>query len=287
MLTKLPIIAFIGGGNIARALVKGLLKNNYPRENIVVSDPNQLTLTNFIKSLGVTIAKTNSEAIKRANVVALAVKPQIVQTVCLETQEIVKNTKPLIVSLAAATRLEDISYWLGVEDLGIVRTMTNLSTSVGMGTTAMFPNKFITPSQKKQTEIIFNATGSSFWVDKESDLNMLTPLIGCGPAYLFLLVEAMQKAAIARGIPESLAIKFALETVCGASELAKQSNISVEEMRRNVTTPNGATERSLEPIMRANYFKLFEQAFEQAEKRCNEIEETNHANAFSFPQAKL
>lgn len=278
MLEKLTI-AFIGGGNITHAMAGGLIKNKHPKHKIVVSDPNLQRLSVLVKDLGVAVVKQNSEAIYQADIVALAVKPHVVKDVCLETVEAINRKKPLVISLAAATCVGDIFGWFGVEGLGIVRTMTNLATSVGKGTTAMFPNQFITPSQRTTAQAIFDATGKSVWIEKESDFNRYSPLIGCGPAYLFLLIEALQKAAVSRGIPEPLAAQLALSVVFGAAELARGSTLSPEALRQSVTTPKGLTEASLKPIIGGNYFKLFEQAFEEAEKRGSEIEETNRAGS--------
>lgn len=281
-------IAFIGGGNITRCMLSGLLKKHHHlRSHIQVSNRGQEKLANLASEFGVRAAKSNSDAVQNADIVFLSVKPQFVREVCFEISTLVNYKKPLVVSLVTATCIEDIAASLKVEQLGIVRTMTNTAISVEKGTTAMFANSFVTEMQKKIVEEIFNAVGSAFWVEKELEINAFSPLIGCGPAYLFLLVEAMQKAAIARGIPEPLATRVALDCVYGAAELAKQSNTPVEELRKRVTTPNGVTERALKPIMEANYFNLFFRAFEEGEKRCNEIEEANRANSFFPPHARL
>ncbi len=267
-----PSIAFVGGGNMTRCIANGLIKNNFPPQSIIVSNRGQEKLELLAKELGVQIAKTNTAAIAAANIVVLAIKPQYVKNVCQEISAIVNGQRPLIISLATATSIASIGSWLANDQLSIVRTMSNTATNIGMGTTALFANAYTNAEQKSVTEAIFAAIGSTFWVNQETDLNTYAPLIGCGPAYLYLLIEAIQNAAIKQGIPEHIAVKMALDVICGASELAKRSNIPVEILRQQVTTPNGVTEASLKPIMAAQYFNLFEQAFVQAKKRCIEIE---------------
>lgn len=269
---SLPVTAFIGSGTITRSLLSGLSKKGYPFQQIIVSNRSQEKLIRMADEFGVRIAKNNAEAVMNADIAILAIKPQFTKGVCEELSIVLKNKKPLIISLVSATQLKDISTWIAADNLAMIRTMTNTATAVGMGTTALFANNFVTPHQKTLAETFFNAAGSSFWVKQESDLNVFSPLVGCAPAYLFLLIEAIQKAAVARGIPEELARKIALETICGAAALAKQSNTPVEELRRQVTTPKGITESSLKPLLAGDYFQLFEKAFEEAEKRCNEIE---------------
>ncbi len=269
-------IAFIGAGNITRFMLSGLLNGGYTADSIVVTNRSQEKLKLLVEEYKVRAITTNSEAVESSDIVILAVKPQIVKDVCRETAEVIRNKKPLIISLATATRLDDIASWLGDKNLQIIRTMSNLTMSVGMGTTAMYANSNATPENKLLAENIFNATGNSFWVSQESDINTLSPLIGCSPAYLFLLVEAMQQAAIDRGVPEHIAEKVALDSILGAAQLAKKSEFKVSELRKKVTTPNGVTEAALKPILLGNYFNLFTTAFKEAIMRCNEIEETVH-----------
>jgi pyrroline-5-carboxylate reductase len=277
-------IAFIGGGNITNAMVTGLTLGNHPKKQIVIFDPISEKLNTLVKDFGIIAAKTSIEAINQANVVVLAVKPHLMEEVCIETADIINNNKPLVISVAAATRLDDIFTWFNVEGLPIVRTMPNLASSVGKGTTVMFANKFTTLPQYEHAYAIFSAIGKAFWIENESDFNKYSPLVGCGPAYLFLLIEALEKAAVARGIPKHLAAQLALSVVFGAAQLATESNHSPEALRKSVTTPNGLTEASLKPIIGGHYFKLFEDGFEAAEKRGSEIEEANRVNS---PFSKL
>lgn len=272
-------IAFVGGGNITMSLIVSLLKNGFDAKKIIVSSRGQERLTQLVQGLGVIKAENNSEAVQFADIVILAVKPQMMKSVCEEIADIINKKSPLVISLATATRVEDIHFWFGNNKLSIIRTMTNLATAVNMGTTALYSATSLSSTQKNSIDCIFKATGSCFWVDQESDINKYSPLIGCGPAYLYLLIEALQLAAIKQGIPPLVAKKIALEAIRGAAELAKQSNIPVEDLRQKVTTPKGVTETSLKPLLAGNYFNLFETAFKKGIERCNEIEETLHLTA--------
>lgn len=272
-------IAFVGGGNITSSLIVSLLKNGFDAKKIIVSSRGQEKLTKLVQDFGVMKAEKNTDAVLFADIVILAVKPQMMKCVCQELANIINTKKPVVISLATGTRLEDIQFWFGSHTHAIVRTMTNTATAVNMGTTALYSAASLSSIQKNSIECIFKATGSYLWVDQESDLNKYSPLIGCGPAYLYLLIEALQLAAIKEGIPPLIAKKIALEVISGAAELAKQSNHPVEDLRQKVTTPNGVTEASFKPLLSGNYFNLFENAFKKGIERCNEIEETLHNTA--------
>lgn len=272
-------IAFIGGGNIAKSVIASLLKSGFDARKIIVSSRGQENLTQLVQDFGVLQAKNNSDAVLFADVVVFAVKPYMMKSVCEEVAGVINTKKSLVISLATATRLEDIQLWLGNNNLAIVRTMTNTAAAVNMATTALYSAGALSSIQKNSVECIFKAMGSFFWVDQESDINSYSPLIGCGPAYLYLMIEALQLAAIKQGISPLVARKVALDVIRGAAELAKQTNIPVEELRQKVTTPKGVTETSLVPLLAGNYFNLYEIAFKKGIERCNELEQTLHQTA--------
>ena len=265
-------VAFIGAGNMTRCLIQGLLNKGYPKESIVVSNRGHDKLAHLVHDVGVRRAQSNLAAALSATVIILSVKPHFVKEVC---QEIATSAlqKPLIISLATAITVEDIATWLGVKNLGIVRVMTNIAIRIGLGTTALFANPALTAAQKKTTDTIFNAVGSSFWAPNERDLNTLTPLIGCAPAYMYLLIEALEKAAVSHGIPAPLAAQLSVDVLLGASQLASQAKQSPEALRHSVTTPNGVTAAALAPLLKNNHFyTLFQASFAAALERCNEME---------------
>lgn len=271
------IITFIGAGVMTRNLIKGLLQKGHPPEGIVVSNRSPEKLEQLVQDLGVKSASTNTNATATADVLVLAIKPHFVEGVCKEIAPAVKEKKPLLISLATATRLEDISKSLGHEP-HIARVMTNIAISVGQGTTALFANSHCSSEQRQITEALFNAVGHSFWVEKETELNTVTPLLGCGPAYLYVMVDALQKAAIQNGVPE-LTAQLTLDIISSACALAKKSGRPVNELQQNVTTPNGVTAAALNPLIADNHLHgLFDKSYRAALKRCEEIEQAGMGN---------
>ena len=267
-------IAFIGGGNMTHSLLKGMLQKGYSPESIIVSNRTQEKLSALVDALGVRGAGSNTDAAKTADILVLAVKPQFIKAVCEEIAETVavNRKKPLVISLATAIPIANIATWLSTNSLGIVRSMTNSAISIGLGTTALFANASLTAEQKSISEALFNTVGSAFWVSKETDLNKLTPLLGSGPAYLYLLIEVLEQIAISEGINASLAAQITIDMMVGASALAKQSNKSVDALRKCVTTPNGVTAAALKPLLENNRFSdLVKESFQAALNRCNNI----------------
>lgn len=266
-----PTIAFIGGGTMTRSLVQGLIKCHYPLESMIVSSRGQEKLTELSKDFGIPIASSNVEAVGLAHTIILAVKPHFIKEVCQEIAPFIQEGA-MIISLAAAIRIEDILAWIG-RDCAVVRTMTNLPISIGMGVCAMFANSFVNAEQIQFTENLFNTVGTSFWVAQEIDLNTLTPLIGSGPAYLYLLMETLQDAAIKEGLDAALVEKISKEIMLGAAALATQSTVTVDALRQSVTTPNGVTAAALEPLLKDELLsKLLQRSYHQANLRCKEME---------------
>ncbi len=230
--------SFIGGtGNLGSAMIRGLIRAGVSPNQIVVSNRSLEKLKPFMKELGVLSAQTNSDAVLRADVVFIAVKPQFLEGICKEIGLITQRRRPLVISLVGVINLADILKSLGGNTLGLVRVMTNTPAEYCKGTTAMFANAYLEPPQKILAESIFNVVGSAFWVDNEETLNTLTAPVGCAPAYVFLFLEALQKEAVMQGVPDALSAKFALTLVLGAIGLAKQSGDSFSKLREKATTP--------------------------------------------------
>ncbi|CAM4501429.1 MAG: Pyrroline-5-carboxylate reductase [Legionella sp.] len=270
-MNKQKSISLIGAGHLGRALLCGLIKSGYPAQSITVSNRTQDKLKRLVNELNIVPAASNNDAIDAAEILILAVKPQFMQDVCQEIAAKVKMEKPLIISLAGVTEIEQISQWLGITDLSIIRVMANTPMEFGKGTSALFANSSATDVHKKITEALFNAVGSVFWVDKEQLLDPLTTAIGSAPAYVFLFMEALQKAAASQNIPEELAEKIAIDVVSGAAVLAKQSNYSFAELRAGVTTPHGITEHSLKDLDIEDFFTRFKKIYQAANERIEQI----------------
>lgn len=273
-MTNKKSIAVIGAGHLGSALIRGLIKNGYAKQSIIVSNRNQTKLNLLVNELGVIPAPSNSKAVEAADILVLAVKPQFMQDVCVEIAVSVQKKRPLIVSLAGVTEIEQIALWLGAQDLPIVRAMTNTPMEFGKGTSALFANSLVSAEYTLLIEAMFNAVGSLFWLDKEQLLEPLTAAIGSAPAYVLLFMEALQKAAMSQHIPEQLAEKIAFDVVAGTAVLAKQSGRSFADLRAGVTTPNGITEHSLKELAIDDFFDDFKRIYQAASERIEQIKES-------------
>ncbi len=276
---KNKTISIIGAGHLGSALARGLIKSGHPAHSITFSNRDPRKSERLVKELGVLSAQTNIQAVKNAEILVLAVKPQFMQDVCQEIAPAVQQRQPVIISLAGVIDINNMTRWFGKNELGIVRVMTNTPTEFCKGSSALFANSSATPEQKRMVETLFNEVGYTFWVEQESMLDTLTAPIGCAPAYVFLFLEALQKAAMSRGIPEDLSEKIALESVFGAAELAKKSGRSFAQLRAGVSTPHGVTAHSLEKLSFTDFFDLFKQIYADAEERIEQITQSLNTRA--------
>lgn len=234
-------IGFIGAGNMASSLIHGLLNKGIAGEKIVAADVDQAKLNAFASSCGI-VASTAKELVEQADIVVLAVKPQVMKNVCVELAD--RSSQPLFISVAAGVSLASLREWLGGSP-AIVRCMPNTPALVGKGATGLFANDAVNATLRDAAGQVLSAVGISVWVDQESDLDTVTAVSGSGPAYFFLFMEAMQEAAQKMGMSEELARLLVLQTAAGAAELAAQSDDSVAELRRKVTSPGGTTEQAI------------------------------------------
>ncbi|KTD74047.1 pyrroline-5-carboxylate reductase [Legionella tucsonensis] len=268
---KNKTISIIGAGHLGSAVARGLIKSGHPASSIILNTRDPSKLQRLVKELGVQAAKSNTHAVMSADILILAVKPQFMQNVCQEISSTVQLKQPVFVSLVGVIDIDNITRWLEKKDLGVIRVMTNTPTEFCKGTSALFANFSATSEQKLLVEALFNELGCTFWVEKESMLDTLTAPIGSAPAYVFLFLEALEKAAVSRGIPQELSEKIALESVFGAAELAKKSGRSFAQLRAGVSTPHGVTAHSLEKLSFPDFFDLFKQVYAAAEERIEQI----------------
>ncbi|EMR13148.1 Pyrroline-5-carboxylate reductase [Methylophaga lonarensis MPL] len=264
------IISFIGGGNMARCLIGGLIANGFPANKIRVADPNSETLNSLAAGYSVNIYQDNVAAIKDADVVVLAVKPQQMQSV---VRSLGTHWKPecLLISIAAGIRLNAISRWLAHADAAIVRTMPNTPSLVQAGATALFANSHTRHDQRELAEGIMRAVGLAIWLDDEQHMDAVTALSGSGPAYFFLVMEAMESAAKRLGLDENTARMLCLETAFGAAKMALESGDNAATLRQKVTSPGGTTERAIHELQDGGLTGLFENAMVAAALRSREL----------------
>lgn len=246
-------IGFIGSGNMALSLIKGLLASGYPAEHIIATDPSEDKRHSISQTLGIACIEDNATAVEQSDIVVLAVKPQILQKVCEGIVDAAQQKPTLFVSVAAGVRATDIVRWLG-GNIAIVRSMPNTPAMIQSGATGLYANEFVSPEQKNQAENILRAVGVTVWVNTESDLDTVTAVSGSGPAYYFLFMEAMEKAAQGMGLSEQTARTLTIQTAFGAAKMALESSEDCQQLRQNVTSPNGTTEKAIHSF-EANHLK--------------------------------
>ncbi len=267
-------IGFIGAGNMAYSLIGGLTSTGVAGENIWVSDPNAEQTAQLAKQFKLNIAQNNSELVKAVDVVVLAVKPQQLSAVCQEISE--HAQAPLFISIAAGVLCQDIERWLGSQsgkELALVRCMPNTPALVQSGATALFANAQVSDEQRILAESILRAVGLTLWLEQEEDMHAVTALSGSGPAYIFLVIEALEKAGVQLGMDEKTAHFLALQTAFGASKMALESEDSAEVLRTKVTSPGGTTERAIGILQDGQLEALFLKALQGAQTRSRELAE--------------
>ena len=263
-------ICFIGAGNMAQSLIGGLITSGYDRQNIIATDPTQAQRNNVTERFGINCYDNNATAISIADIVVLAIKPQVLESVCQEINPAIQSKKPLVISVAAGIRTDAINQWLGNQN-AIVRTMPNTPSLIQAGATGLYANTYVTEEQKNQAEHIMRAVGLAVWVDEEKLLDSVTALSGSGPAYYFLFMEAMEEAGKALGLDEKTAHILTLQTAIGSAKMALESDQTCANLRRNVTSPNGTTERAIQSFESAEFKQIIANAMEAAYKRAGEL----------------
>jgi pyrroline-5-carboxylate reductase len=265
-------IAFVGGGNMARSLVGGLVADGVPATQLTVSEPEPARRQALKREFGVSTTADNAAAAAVADVVVLAVKPQVMPGVARELAGPLAGRPVLVISIAAGIRTTDLARWLG-DVPALARAMPNTPALLGCGATVLFAAPRVTEAQREQAESILRAVGSVSWVEDESQLDAVTALSGSGPAYYFLLSEAMAEAAAELGLDPALAELLAVETALGAARMAIESDEDVAELRRRVTSPGGTTEAALEALEAGGFRRLVAQALASAQERSRAIAE--------------
>ena len=264
-----PKLAFIGGGNMAKSLVGGLLEKGFYSKNITVSDPLEKNLNQLSQRFGVNTTSDNSVAVRNADLVVLSIKPQIMQSVCKALVVSLKNMPPII-SIAAGIPLESLEKWLG-KDTPIIRCMPNTPALVQTGAAGLFANSNVNQKQRDLAQEIFNAVGICCWLEKEDDIDLVTAVSGSGPAYFFLFMETMEKVAIDLGLSQEISRKLILQTALGAAKMATESDNNPAELREQVTSPHGTTEKAVDTFIQKDILGLFEKAIGNAVKRAKEM----------------
>ena len=265
-------ITFIGGGNMATSLIAGLLSNNFPADHISVAEPDTEKAKALQQQFSVHTFSDNVEACNEANIIVLAVKPQIMQPVCRGIADTVQNIQPLVISIAAGLLSADISRWLG-DDISIVRCMPNTPSLLNAGATGLFANIRVNTEQKQQADQVLSSAGINVWVDKESQLDAVTAVSGSGPAYYFLFMEAMQSAGEQLGLTAEQAKQLTLQTALGAARMAIEADEEPATLRAKVTSKGGTTEQAINTFEANNLREIVMKAMQAANNRASELAE--------------
>jgi pyrroline-5-carboxylate reductase len=244
-------ISFIGGGNMARAIIGGLKNNDFDMTAITVIDPDEEKRKQLAAEFNVQVSDSyvENDNIKLNHVIVLAVKPQQMKEVCTQLSH--KISTQLIISIAAGIRTVDISRWLGNYP-SIVRVMPNTPAQIQAGVSALFALPKVTQAQQSQASTILDAVGMTLWLNDEAKMDAVTAISGSGPAYVFYLIEALQDAAISLGMTAEESSMLAVQTFAGASLLASQSKTDIQTLRAQVTSKGGTTEQGILALESAN-----------------------------------
>lgn len=263
------IITFVGGGNMATALIKGLVDHPGLAREVRVSDPSEAARSRLGTEPGVRCFASATEAIPGSDVIVLAVKPQVMPAVLAEISGL-PEPGTLVVSVAAGTTISTLKQALG-NSTPVVRTMPNTPALLGAGATGLYAAPDCTANQRDLAEAIMNAVGDTVWVENEALIDVVTAVSGSGPAYFYLLTEALADAGAELGLPAEVARQLAVATAHGAGLMATQGDVDVAELRRRVTSPGGTTQAALESFEAEGFRDLVRNAAAAAVRRGREL----------------
>ncbi len=265
--SALQHIAFIGGGNMASAIIGGLIRQGMKPGQITVVEPFADTAARLRKDFGVTVLADAGPALDTARLVVWAVKPQVFKEAA---QPVAPHTREALhLSVAAGIRTDSICRWLGTDR--VVRTMPNTPALVGQGMTALFACPGVSVADKSGVEQVIATTGQFLWVEQETQLDAVTALSGSGPAYVFFFLEAMTEAGMGMGLSQAQAYRLAVATFSGASALAAASSEPPEVLRQRVTSKGGTTYAAITSMENAGIKQAFIQAMQAADQRAREL----------------
>lgn len=264
------ILAFIGGGNMARSLIGGLVARGRPAASIRVAEPQAALREALAADFGVGVHASASEAADGAGTWVLSVKPQVMRAVCGELATLAARSRPLVVSIAAGVTAGQIDQWLG-GDQAVVRTMPNTPSLLGAGATGLYANPRVTDAGRALAESLMSAVGLAAWIPDEAQMDAVTAVSGSGPAYVFLLAEALQAAGVAQGLAAGTARDLANQTLLGAARMLVETGDDAATLRKRVTSPGGTTQAAIESFEANGLRRLVDEAVAAAARRGREL----------------
>ena len=260
-------IGFIGAGNMARSLIGGLISSGISKDNLFAADPNDDIRTSLSREFAIKTFTNNQELVDQCDVVVFAVKPQILKDVATS---VTAKDSVLYLTIAAGITSESLNNWLG-GNKAIVRAMPNTPSLVLSGACGLFANNKVNSDQKDIAESIMRAVGMAVWVKTEGQLDAVTALSGSGPAYFFMVLEAMEKAGEEMGLPADTARLLAIQTGFGATKLALEVDDDPKDLRKKVTSPGGTTEQAIKSFEEQGLVEMFSKAMKAARDRAEEL----------------
>ncbi|GMR15814.1 MAG: pyrroline-5-carboxylate reductase [Gammaproteobacteria bacterium] len=260
---------FIGAGNMARSLIGGLISSGIKSDHLFATDPNEGIRNSLTKDFSIQTFEDNQKLVDECDVIVFAVKPQILKTVVTPLKA---KESALYLTIAAGIPSESLNNWLG-SNKAIVRAMPNTPSLVLSGASGLYANANVSEEQKEMAESILRAVGVAVWVDDEKQLDAVTALSGSGPAYFFMVMEAMEKAGEELGLPADTARLLAIQTGFGATKLALEIEDNPASLRQKVTSPGGTTEQAIKIFEEEGLIELFSKAMKAACDRAKELAE--------------
>jgi len=269
-------VAYVGGGNMARALAGGMLAAGYEPGHVWISEPLAEQRASLETELqGATVVASNQDAVRNAECIVLAVKPQILCDVCKPLAELVQQARPLVISIAAGVRAGDIESWLGGR-LPVVRVMPNQPALLQLGISGLYANEHTSDHQLRAATNIISTTGPVVGVANEEDIDTVTAVSGTGPAYFYLLTDMLVKVAVNLGLDYDDALTLVLETARGAGEMIEQSGESMDSLIARVRSPGGTTAAAFDYLDGTDFRAIFSAAVVEARDRAVDLADAAH-----------
>ena len=259
-------LAFIGGGNMARSLIGGLARRGADTRTIRVAEPVAALREALVADFGVQAFERGEDAVAGAGLWLLAVKPQMMRAACEPLAAAAQAQRPLVVSIAAGIPVARLQHWLG-GGLPVVRCMPNTPALLGAGVTGLYAGEGVDASQRSRADELLSSAGATVWIDAEPLIDAVTAVSGSGPAYVFLLAEALEAAAVAEGLPAADARTLVVQTLLGAGRMLAEAGEAPAELRRRVTSPGGTTQAAIETFQAGGFETLVARAVHAARER--------------------
>jgi pyrroline-5-carboxylate reductase len=259
---------------MARSLIGGLIARGASADSIRVAEPVGVLRESLARDFGIQVFATAAEAAAEADLWLLAVKPQVMRAVCEDLSAAAQSRKPLVVSIAAGITASQMQRWLGGE-CAVIRAMPNTPALLGAGVTGLFASAQVDAAGRKRAGDLLSSAGKTVWIDDEAKMDAVTAVSGSGPAYVFLLAEAMEAAAKAEGLADDAARTLVLQTLLGAARMLTESDEAPGELRRRVTSPNGTTQAAIETFQAGGFAELVGKAIGAASERGRQLSAAN------------